>query len=286
MDINQAKTFLTVAETGSFIDAARRLSLTQSTVSARIRTLEEQLNRELFERSKDGATLTTAGEQFRRHALALVRIWHTAQIEVSKYDSHRDRLSVGAPRSLWDDFLINWISWLRCNIADIAVDASAMEMSFLTQGMLDGTLDMAITYRPVQLPGLVSEHLFDEEYILVTSVKAGNRRRANDYIFLQWANEFQTDHAAAYPEHTNPGLRLDIGAIGLEYFLATPASGYCPRRLAHPHLKRGRLRTPTRSRRFIYPVYMVYPEARDEDAFEPILNALRRESAKIKRQQD
>ena len=41
MDIALARTFLMVAETGSFIDAARKMNITQSTVSARIRALEE-----------------------------------------------------------------------------------------------------------------------------------------------------------------------------------------------------------------------------------------------------
>ena len=43
MDVNLARTFLIVAETGSFVDAARKLNITQSTVSARIKGLEELL---------------------------------------------------------------------------------------------------------------------------------------------------------------------------------------------------------------------------------------------------
>ena len=62
MDINLARTFLMVAETGSFIDAAHRLNITQSTVSARINGLEVLLGRPVFERSKSGADLTAAGE--------------------------------------------------------------------------------------------------------------------------------------------------------------------------------------------------------------------------------
>ena len=65
--------------------------------------------------------------------------------------------------------------------------------------------------------------------------------------------------------------------------MSTPSSGYCPLRMAKKHIRRGRLRMPPRARKFVYPVYMVYPETRDEDAFEPILDALRHESAKIRR---
>ena len=82
MDVNLARTFLMVAETGSFIHAARKMNITQSTVSARIKSLEDQLGRPLFGRSKTGAALTAAGEQFQKHALALVRVWQHAQLEV------------------------------------------------------------------------------------------------------------------------------------------------------------------------------------------------------------
>ena len=49
-----------VAETGSFIDAARKMNVTQSTVSARIKVLEEEFGRSLFERSRNGAASTAS----------------------------------------------------------------------------------------------------------------------------------------------------------------------------------------------------------------------------------
>jgi len=62
MDITLAKTFLAIAESGSFNDAADRLHVTQSTISSRIKTLEDLLGKSLLERSKSGAKLTPAGE--------------------------------------------------------------------------------------------------------------------------------------------------------------------------------------------------------------------------------
>src|SRR5262245_10458446 len=99
MDIILARTFLMATETGSFIETARRMNVTQSTVSARVKSLEDLLGRPLFERSKTGAELTTAGEQFQKHALALVRVWQHAQLEVGLADQHSDHLAVGAPLS-------------------------------------------------------------------------------------------------------------------------------------------------------------------------------------------
>ena len=231
MDVTLARTFLMVAETGSFIDAARKMNITQSTVSARIKGLEDLLGRPLFQRSKSGAELTAAGEQFQKHALALVRVWQHAQLEVGLSDQHRDHLAVGAPISFWDGFLLRWISWLRSNIPDIAVSASGGMSVELMQRLIEGTLDLAVMYRPTQPPGLTIEHLFDEEFVLVTSVPASQRRSASDYVFIDWGPDFQQDHAAAYPEYTNPGLNLDLGPVGLDYLLTNECSGYFPSRL-------------------------------------------------------
>jgi DNA-binding transcriptional LysR family regulator len=281
MDINLARTFLTVAETGSFIEAARKMNITQSTVSARIKQLEDLLGRPLFQRSKFGAALTGAGEQFQKHALALIRVWQHAQLEVGLSDQHRDHLAIGAPLGLWEGFLLRWLGWLRGATPDIAVSASTGLPTVLTQRLIEGTLDLAVMYRPVQPPGLAIEHLFDEEFVLVQSPKGTGRRKASDYVFVEWGPDFKLDHAAAFPELTNPGLNLDLGPAGLEYVLTSEASGYFPARLVRQHVSKGRLRIPARARRFSYPVYLVYPETRDEEAYEPILAGIRREAARI-----
>ena len=279
MDIILARTFLMVAETGSFIDASDRMNVTQSTVSARIKSLEQLLGRPLFSRSKTGAVLTTAGEHFQKHALALIRVWQHAQLEVGLSVQHRDHLSVGAPSPLWDGLLLSWVAWMRSHIPDIAVSASAGTAVDITQRLVEGTLDLAVLYRPAQPPGLVIEHLFDEEFVLVVnaqvSQRTGNRRNASDYIFIDWGADFRLDHAAAFPDQVQAALNFDIGSLGLDYVLTHPASAYFPRRLVAAHINEGRLRSPARARRFVYPVYMAYPEAHDVDAYAPILEGLR-----------
>ena len=281
MDINLARTFLMVAETGSFVETARKMNLTQSTVSARIKGLETLLGRPLFERSKTGARPTSAGEQFRKHALALVRVWQHAQLDIGLTEQHRDHLSAGAPQSLWDGFLLRWIAWMRRAIPDIAVSASAAQAQVLNQRLAEGTLDLAVMYRPVPPPGMASEHLFDEEFVWVWSGRTAGRRPNADYLSIDWGPEFLLDHATAYPDLSNPGLHLDLGSSGIDYLIANRNSGYVPIRLVRADLARGRLRINKRARRFVYPVYMVYPEARDEEAFEPILHGLRNEARRI-----
>lgn len=281
MDIALARTFLAVAEAGSFVEAARTLHVTQSTVSTRMKSLEDALGHAMFERSKQGATLTIAGEQFRRHAMTLVRVWQHAQQDVGLYDTYRDHLALGAPQTLWDGFLLGCVAALRLSLKDIAITASAQPPVTLTQRMQEGTLDLAVLYRAVQSPGLLVEPLFDEEFVMVANPKSALRRTTNDYVFVNWGPEFELDHAAVFPKLKSPSLNLDVGSIAVDYLVNNQARGYVPYRLAHQLIARGRLIEVRRERRFTYPVYMVYPEERDVEAFTPILSALRRHASRV-----
>jgi DNA-binding transcriptional LysR family regulator len=277
MDVDHARTLLAIVETGSFKEAANKLHLTQSAISARIKALEDTIGKRLLDRSKGGIRLTPAGEHFYRHATTLVRVWRQALLEVALSDQHVDHLTVGAQISLWEGFLLRWIAWLRDNHPTLAVNANVGGSAEMIDRIIDGTLDMAVVYRAVQRPGLVVEHIFDEELVLVTSQIEPNGIPGSRYAFVNWGPEFAGDHAETYPPGSHAtGLQLDLGAIAINYLFDTQASGYFPLRVAKPYLASGRLHLVNRARRFVYPVYVVYPEDRDESSlFDPVLDGLR-----------
>lgn len=70
-DWNQARAFLTTAETGSFSAAAKKLKLTQPTLGRQVAALEEALNLVLFERIGRKLLLTPAGRDFLEHIQAM-----------------------------------------------------------------------------------------------------------------------------------------------------------------------------------------------------------------------
>jgi DNA-binding transcriptional LysR family regulator len=281
MDISLARTFLAIVDTGSFVDAANKVHVTQSTISARIKSLEDLLGKPLFERSKAGAVLTPAGEQFQKHAVAFLRIWQHARLEVGLADEHSDHLAIGAQISLWEGFLLRWVSWIRAQYPEIAVTSTMGFSALLMDRISEGTLDIAIVYRPSHRPGLVVEHLFDEELVLLTSGDPSKKRPEKDYVFVNWGPEFVGDHAESYPELSHTGLHLDLGSIAVNYLLENKASGYFPRRIARPYLKDGSLAIVKRARKFVYPAYAVYPEERNEEAYNPLLEGLREIAEKV-----
>lgn len=283
MDMSLARTFVAIVEAGNFKDAAQRLHVTQSTVSARIKALEDLLGRAVFERSKAGAQLTPAGEQFQRHATTLLRVWNHARLDVALSDQHSDHMAVGAQISLWDAFLFKWIAWMRSEHPRIALTASVGASATLIERLSEGTLDLAIVYRAQTRAGIAVEHILDEELVLVTSGDGGARRPGENYVFVNWGPEFAADHADTYPELALTGLQLDLGAVAISYLLDTKASAYFPLRIAAPYLNDGRLRMVERARRFVYPVYLAYPEDRDTESYEPLLAGLRRVADEVSR---
>jgi DNA-binding transcriptional LysR family regulator len=99
VDPHLLRTFLAVAETGSFSAAAQRLSFTQSAVSQQIAALEADLGTPLLTRRP--VALTPAGERLRRHApLLLVRL-AAARADVTRAVAPPGRLIVGLTPLAW-----------------------------------------------------------------------------------------------------------------------------------------------------------------------------------------
>jgi DNA-binding transcriptional LysR family regulator len=72
VDLEAVRTFVAVAATGKFQDAADDLRITQQAVSKRIAALEKHLDARLFTRTARGARLTLDGQTFLPHAQALL----------------------------------------------------------------------------------------------------------------------------------------------------------------------------------------------------------------------
>lgn len=281
MDIELARTFLAVVETGSFVEAAKRVFVTQSTVSMRIRSLENQLGKVLFERSKAGATMTPTGAQFHKHALAMVRVWEQARLEVSLPEGFQAALNVGGQYSLWDEFLLDWLHRMRATAPDIAIRTVLGFSDALMQRLIDGTLDIGVMYRPQSRPGFQVEPLFEDELVLVSSEPDPPSRPGNGYMYVDWGPEFRADHSLNFPDLATPGVYMELGSLGLKYLLAHQGSGYFPRRLVEPYLKTAKLQILSSAPVFSYPAYAVYASAAAQGPLSPALESLREVAAAV-----
>lgn len=79
MNSNQLEVFCLIARVKSFSKAARLLHLSQPAVSAQIRSLEEHLGVELFERQPQGVEMTAAGRIVYRYATQILALWDSME---------------------------------------------------------------------------------------------------------------------------------------------------------------------------------------------------------------
>ncbi|MER6119248.1 LysR family transcriptional regulator [Streptomyces sp. NPDC001743] len=82
MDLEAVRTFVAVADTGQFQEAAAELSITQQAVSRRISVWEKDLGVRLFTRTPRGAELTIDGQALLPHARELLRVAERAVASV------------------------------------------------------------------------------------------------------------------------------------------------------------------------------------------------------------
>ena len=78
MDNQNLKAFITVAELGSFSEAADSLYLTQSAISKRIALLEQQIGKRLFDRIARQVSLTEAGNELLPRARRILQEYENA----------------------------------------------------------------------------------------------------------------------------------------------------------------------------------------------------------------
>ncbi|MBS1185367.1 MAG: putative transcriptional regulator [Proteobacteria bacterium] len=274
MDTELARTFLMVAATGNFVASASRLHVTQSTVSARIHTLETTLGARLFQRGRNGAELTPAGKRFLRHAKNLVRTVEQAQHDVGLPQGFHHVLTLSGRIALWEGFLPHWVAWMREAAPDVSLRLEIGFEADIMQGLIEGTVDIGVMYTPTSRSGLTVEPLFDETLLLVTSDLA--RGWPDDgYIHIDWGPEFHAQFSDHHPETGPPALVANIGWLGVQQLLAYGGSGYFPQRLVRHYIEEGKLWRVPHTPQFKLPAWMVFPRESDSATLKHALDGLR-----------
>ena len=275
VDINVARTFLEVVKTGSFVNAAANLNLTQTAVSARIRVLEEQLDRKVFVRNKAGARLTPAGEQFFRFATSLVQIWDRARRSVAIAPGRTTVVTIGVELSQWNPLMRHWLLWMRRNCPDIAISAHIDTPDRLMEQVQEGALDVAILYAASPRPGVVAELLFEEKLVQVRTTPADHAVQPEDWVHVDWGEEFEASYHAAFPDAGLGVVSIDYGPLALDYVLAHGGGGYFRMGAVRPLIDDGRLVLVPDSPEFSYPSYMVHSTKADESVMGRVRLGLR-----------
>lgn len=193
MDLNEVVVFAKVVEAGSFVGAARELSMPKSTVSRKVSELEERLGARLLQRTTRQLSLTDAGRAYYRHAARVL-------LELSEAERAVTRMQE-VPRGL-----------LRVTTPINLGYLGRLFTTFLEQ-FPEVTLEMVCTHRVVDLV----EEGFD------VSVRVGSL--ADSSLVARYLGS-EKSHLVASPaflaKHARPSSPADLQAMPVLVFSALP----------------------------------------------------------------
>ncbi|MED5510444.1 MAG: LysR family transcriptional regulator [Pseudomonadota bacterium] len=268
MDVTQARTFLEIVRSGSFIAAAEKLHVTQTTVTARIHKLESQIACKLFVRNRSGASLTQDGQRFIEYATKMLQNWEAAKRDLPLPEGTQQVLNIGGEVSLWNPVMLQWLNTINLTDSELAVRAEIGERQSLMQKLEHGVLDIIVVHQPEYWPGIQVEELLEEKLILVASVN-----KPDPYIYIDWGEDFRKQHDMALPELSRSRLTINLGPLALQYILENGGSGYFRTRVVEQHIDAGRLEHQSQYPEFTFPAYVLYRKS-DRARFKEQLSAL------------
>jgi LysR family transcriptional regulator, low CO2-responsive transcriptional regulator len=168
LDTRQLLAFKTIVDTGGFTKAARHLNLSQSALSHQIKTLETQLDMQVFARVGKRVILTQAGETLLRYATSILReLFDARQALAELQEPGRGRLRVSASTYSCYQILPHVLHEFRGLYPHVEIFVAVEYTSHAIQGLLGGELDIAIFVLPTDPPALHIEPLCQDELVLI-----------------------------------------------------------------------------------------------------------------------
>ena len=236
MRYEDIETFLQVCRSGGISQAAQAMFLAQSTVSQRIRRLEEDLNCSLLIR-KSGVrslALTLRGQKFFAAAEKLCSAWNEASGLNRGETEPLRRLSVGSIASVYEMLLPPLLGALRRTGTETQVRTLVGRSPELYDMAESGTLDFVFTAIELRSSTLSCTRVFEEKYVCVSSrnlLPQGARLGINNLtsfpeLFYSWDSRFRHWHDSVRSH--SPYLHCDTPSVWLNLAQTMKFWTICP----------------------------------------------------------
>ena len=213
MNWDDVRLFLSVARSGQFLSAARKLGVNHATLSRRISALEAAIGTQLFLRSTNGCELTEEGQRLLAGAERMETEMLNAQANLGRVDTAvAGTVRIGAPDGLGVSFLAPRLGRLTARYPDLKIQLVPRSFSLSQR-----EADIAITIERPEQGRLMFSKLTDYSLGLYASadyladygtpddVEALKRHRrigyVEDLIFspsLNFTGEIMRDWDAAF----------------------------------------------------------------------------------------
>ncbi|WP_439273518.1 LysR substrate-binding domain-containing protein [Pseudochrobactrum sp. HB0163] len=143
LDLDQLRTFLLIAETGSFTKTADTVLRTQSAISMQIRRLEERIGKPLFTRDGRTLRLTPHGEKLLTYARRLLEL-NNETVASFRTEKLQATVRIGLPDAYLEHMIYEALRPIFCNYPAIEIILQCETTDTLIDHIRRGALDLAL----------------------------------------------------------------------------------------------------------------------------------------------
>ena len=165
--IDLMRTYLSVADTGSFVGAAKRLDMTPQLVSKYIRALEDELGSQLFHRSTRKVSMTDTGAAFYDRCARLIHDFEELKADVQQ--NHRNptgELKVTAPQCFGGKYIVDALADFTVDYPDISIN---LEMTDRYLDLLEEGIDIAVRIGELADSSLIARQIAQTQIVYCAS---------------------------------------------------------------------------------------------------------------------
>lgn len=164
--------FKEVAETKNITLAAKKLHMSQPSISLQIQNLENQYGARFFDRTNKGVSLTRAGEVFYENVRQVLDILNNAQEQVSELaEEQRGLICLGATLTIGEYILPNILAYLYKERPDLDFKAKIANTESIAQDVLEKRTHIGLIEGPVpKHKELVVESFWQDELVVVVPI--------------------------------------------------------------------------------------------------------------------
>lgn len=159
-------TLIAVYESGSFVNAAGKLSITQPAVSQHIKALETELNVKIFNRTNSGLSLTEQGEKVVEAARKIIGISNLLTQELSDSAAMKTHLTIGVTHTAESNPIAAALAKYGADNYGISIKIVSDRISNLYERLKSYELDMAIVEGRINDPDL-KYLMLDTDYMIL-----------------------------------------------------------------------------------------------------------------------
>lgn len=228
MDYSNIETFLAIAETRSLSKAAETLFLSQSTVSYRLKALEQEMGTELIQREqgKGFITLTAKGEEFMNIADRWVSLYRDTEVWKTQKPSYQ--LNIGSVDSLNTCIFYELYKRILEGNSHLIINVSSHWTVTIYKMVENHEIDIGLVLWEIPYKSIKCKPLFSERMVLISSDSSDFPEivhtadlNPDKEIFMYHGPNFQSWHDTLWKNNSRKSFTVDTASL-LNSFMDVP----------------------------------------------------------------